>query len=479
MRVSNHYKLGRDQGSLEFIDVDIRDDIPLFIDPGAIRLLGTTFSRECVSLIQSFFGHVLECIRTGRDEEARDLLASLNEPNETRLGLSSGRSAGHGMGDGLAIKLWDALRSSRAVRTGLLQDLEETALFVEGIDRDIISDIVTNIIVEPLVAFTQTMATKYGIPVKQGIAVHVWDRRHRTWMAQSVSLPLAGGRPLLLVPRMFVRRRQGVFAADRYYRHFVVPYLQNKEFAAANGLRRLLSDGSATVAYKKTIIAKYPGTKPTNAEYTEAHPELLEEYRDDAARRFEVVGHADLAAATASEEPDFDALLDAVLAVEPGDDGATAYHRAVEALLTALFYPALDMPVVEARRHEGRKRVDILYTNIATRGFFNWLHTVHGVPCSLVPVECKNYSKEVKNPEFDQLSGRFGVQVGTVGILCYRGYADKPTVLKRCVDTAKDGRGYIIALDDEDLKQLVTERKSLATGEDFAGLFRRFRELML
>lgn len=103
----------------------------------------------------------------------------------------------------------------------------------------------------------------------------------------------------------------------------------------------------------------------------------------------------------------------------------------MERLLTALLYPALDAPQIEYHLHAGRERIDTLYTNIATRGFFRWLHAVGGVPCSFAPVECKNYSKKLGNPEYDQLSRRFSVQCGQVGILCYGGFIDKAAVMQR------------------------------------------------
>ena len=53
--------------------------------------------------------------------------------------------------------------------------------------------------------------------------------------------------------------------------------------------------------------------------------------------------------------------------VTPGQEHASAYHRAVEELLTAIFYPALSDPKVEYQIHEGRKRIDITYTNNAHR----------------------------------------------------------------------------------------------------------------
>jgi hypothetical protein len=56
-----------------------------------------------------------------------------------------------------------------------LQDLEDTALVVEGIDIDRISDVTTNIIREPLIDYTQNVAEQHGIPVEQVGSGHTWD----------------------------------------------------------------------------------------------------------------------------------------------------------------------------------------------------------------------------------------------------------------------------------------------------------------
>jgi hypothetical protein len=88
MRVSEYYHLGRTQPSLSFVDVDHHGDVKLFVSPRAIGLLPTPWGDECVSLIQSFFGKVLELIQTGQRGPAEALLRVLKEPNETHLGLS-------------------------------------------------------------------------------------------------------------------------------------------------------------------------------------------------------------------------------------------------------------------------------------------------------------------------------------------------------------------------------------------------------
>jgi hypothetical protein len=81
VRVSEHYSLGLTQPSLEFVDVDILSDTRVFVDPRAHHSVDSDWGNECVSLLQSFFSTVLDAIQTGRNGRARDLLASLSEPN--------------------------------------------------------------------------------------------------------------------------------------------------------------------------------------------------------------------------------------------------------------------------------------------------------------------------------------------------------------------------------------------------------------
>ena len=74
-------------------------------------------------------------------------------------------------------------------------------------------------------------------------------------------------------------------------------------------------------------------------------------------------------------------------------------------------------------------------------------------------IECKNYSEDIGNAEFDQLAGRFSNIRGRVGLLVCREFDNKQRALARAKDTATDGRGYILAIDDKDLSQLVLEKK--------------------
>lgn len=155
MRVSEYFKLERTQPSLDFVDVDIYGDVRIFVDPRALRLLPSEWGDECVSLIQNFFRSVLAAIHGGQSDRAQSLLRTLREPNKTHLGLSRKKARGRALGPESARDVWGSLSKSEAVESGLLEDLEDTILMVEGIDVDIVSDITTNIIREPLIRYTQ------------------------------------------------------------------------------------------------------------------------------------------------------------------------------------------------------------------------------------------------------------------------------------------------------------------------------------
>ena len=146
-----------------------------------------------------------------------------------------------------------------------------------------------------------------------------------------------------------------------------------------------------------------------------------------------------------------------------------------EALLSALFYPELATPEKQVKIHAGRKRIDITYDNVARRGFFSWVSQHY--PAPKIFTECKNYSREIANPELDQIAGRFSDRRGRVGLIICRRFEDKALFLQRCRDTSDDGNGFIIALDDGDLARLVEGRDQ--SGTSFPLLRDRFNELIL
>ena len=120
--------------------------------------------------------------------------------------------------------------------------------------------------------------------------------------------------------------------------------------------------------------------------------------------------------------------------------------------LTEIFYPEFTRPVKEQPADEGRKRIDIFFQNSASKGFFSRLVNAHRYHAPYISVECKNYSSDPSNPEFDQLMGRLNRKRGFVGILCCRQVVDKALMLKRCRDVVNnDSARLILVFDDNDI----------------------------
>ncbi len=476
MRVSEYFNLNRTQPSLDFVDVDIRGDVPFFVDPNAVRLLPTEWGAECITVIQNFFRHVLAEIQEGRHENARNLLAALREPNEVHLGFSSGRSRGSALGTDSAYEVWDALHNSEAVQTGLLEDLEDTILMVPGISSDRVSDIAINLIRRPLIRYTQEQANFHGMSLSNDVdSGPLWNPDTYEWSSEYVQLPITNEGRLLLVPKSIVRRKM-TYDADEYYRHYVLEFLRRHEFAANSALVQLLKNGNRRVT-NKSLVEKYGSGKEAAAEITLKHPEILSDYRKDKRRIVRpTLTHSQIAENEGTTGPDWGELLRNVTQVPLGRAGEVQYEKAIEALLTALFYPALAHPDAQFRIHEDRKRIDIKYTNIDQSGFFWWLGQHYTAPH--VFVECKNYSGEVSNPELDQLAGRFSPSRGQFGLLLCRKIADKDLFIDRCRDTANDGRGFIIPLDDSDLQGLVDDVHKSPEAPSFPMLRERFERLV-
>lgn len=488
VRVTDYYNLGATQSGVDFVDVDVYADVPVFIDPAAIRRQTGNWADACVLSLQTYFASLLKAIRASDTLGIRSLIVPLNEPNETHLGLSAGRSRGRSLGsEAKARELIDSLRASKAARSGHLKDLEDTALMVEGIGRDIISDMTTCIIRSQLIAYTQAEAKFHGIPLESQVSGPMWNSVTSSWEDDTfVDLPRAGSDKLMLVPKSIVRATMAL-DQGRYYRGFLRPYFEAEELNDPGSnlvqvLRSKRRNGPTRRKVMKGKLDEKIGTsKPAISDNTEKYPAALDDYRAAIAKQSnppmpderirELIG-------TSAEK--LTEMLDEISAITPGQAGANSYHRAIAKLLTAIFDTQLGNEHIERELHNGLKRIDITYDNISGFGFFDWLRKNY--PSALVVVECKNYGKEVGNPEFDQLAMRFSPQRGQVGLLVCRSVEDADRAAARAKAAADDGHGFIIVLTDDDLATIVADIVAAGDSQskrmEFPLLRKRFNALI-
>jgi hypothetical protein len=452
-KFSDEFHLAKTQPELDFVDVSLTTDNRLFVDPFALSQKIDRWSSNAHHTVVTFFQHIIDSIRGGDEDRARELLRHLREPNETRLGYSRRRSQGAGIGDEQAEELFNALRESSAVKTGFINSLEESELMIEGISHDKISDLTTNIIRGDLAAYTAEQCSLHNVATAEIAMPPCFNTDAMEWEERYLSLPTYRNRPILLVPKSIVRRTSA-YRHPQYYQHFVLNFLQREELAnPASHLVRTLRSGRRRV-YKKDLSARYPRTKAFLYEFSQRHPEVLHEYRESLAQAerrgttSEVDGPGDSVIA--------EALVNALRTIPPGDGGATEYHNLMIGVTEFVFFPNLLHPKKEREIHQGRKRIDIYFENGAINGIFHRIPTVRQFPCAYVPFECKNYTTEVANPELDQLAGRFSVQRGKVGFLCCRQFQNRQRLVESCRDTFTDGRGLILPLDDGTVVRLLS-----------------------
>lgn len=450
-KFSQTFGIGKRQSELDFVDVPLHTDVWLFIDPFAISQRVDVLSQQAHETLLIFFQNVVDSIRSGDDVRAQELLLHLREPNETHLGLSRKQSKGAGIGPFQARQIYGALRASSAVRTGFITSLEECELMIEGIGRDKMSDLATNIIRHHLVRYTQEQCDLHNIRMTQVALAPTFNEQRLAWESNYARLPVWNNRPILLVPKVFVRTAPA-YDHQQYYRYFVLDFLQAEALSAGSSLVRAFKNGRRVV-YKKDLEKEFPCTKAFLYEFSRAHPEVLQKYRDHLV---EVERRGVSSVVEDEDEPAIaNALITALESIPVGTATATEYHRLMVGAVEFIFFPQLIAPKKEKEIHEGRKRIDILMENAAHGGIFHRLHAIRRLPCSFIPIECKNYSTEIANPELDQISGRFSPIRGKVGLICCRTFEDRNLFIRRCRDTFQDDRGLIVPLDDERITQLL------------------------
>lgn len=265
------------------------------------------------------------------------------------------------------------------------------------------------------------------------------------------------GRKILLVPKRIVSFATE-YTPHKYMQHFVLNFLQNEQLRFNGPLVQHRKDKKGTPFVTKKSIRKHNNLDNTIdknwlAIFTERHPEVFADFRKRTRAKISPVTNTDL-----SSEPIHDIcsfLIDQLKSIPLGSENATKYHRTIVGVLELLFYPYLCNPTIEHEIHEGRKRIDILFDNCAETGFFFRLCNTHNIPARFIIVECKNYSRDIANPELDQIGGRFSPYRGQMGIITCRFVEDMDALIERCRDTYKDSRGLIVPLVDNDFVELL------------------------
>lgn len=469
---SEHFNLNRTQYDLDFFDCFINYDTPLFIDPWAIRCGEDNFSVSCYQKICSVFENLIEYIKNKDEARALDLLDNLHEPKETGLGYAKKGKEGSSVGREKSEKIYRILSRSRAVQSGQLVDLEDTALHIEGMNRDNISDIVTNIIRYDLMKYTQEQCDLYGVKMSTTQSKVYWDEEKKDFVQKNNErLLLVGGEKLLLVPKRIIRRNLAINYSD-FYDKSIIEFEQARHLDARTSLCRTLKDKKDKnkiiwkPPYKKTLKNdnRYKLSRDLVFKYIDEHQGLLSSYKKRKANDEILTVSNDEILDKQNRSSDLGPQIEGKIKkfgrLRSGDKNANEYHDHILDCLNTIFNDSiyanyLSGPKKEAPINQGRKKIDIKFHNSSTKGFFSRLSYYGNLFCAKILFECKNYTHDLKNSEYDQLIGRFNNRESTIGYILCRDISDKKKALETCRDFLRNGRGYVFVLTDADIIDLL------------------------
>jgi hypothetical protein len=474
-RFSEHFGLKEKSEDLDFLDIYANQDIQLFLDPYGIAAIGSKWSQKCELHITGFFQFLIDSIKVGDKKAIKTLLNALHEVDEVALGYSSGRPSGRGIGGVQAKEIQAAFESSQAAMSGDIKDIADCALLIPGINRDKISDITANILKKPLIEFTQQQCKKYGIPLKRVPINNTFDYDTLSFTSYYTELPIINGLPKILLPITSVRRDPQL-SKDKYYRNFILEFLKAEHEHAGDALASILKNGRIVVR-KKDLQEKFPLSTNFLYQFSKEHPSVLDKYKNEL-RRTAIKKEIPLLQPnkkilTANDRVGY------LSNIKAGNDDATNFHKLSFDNLIHILGVRISNPNSEVNINNGRKRIDIVFNNSDSSGFFKSLNQLHHIKCPKIFVECKNYGTEVGNPEIDQLQGRFSDKRGFFGILLCRSIADKPKMIERCKDVVNDRKGFILVLEDNDIITLLNfkEHQNEQAIDDF--LSRKLDQLIM
>ncbi|MDD2208110.1 MAG: hypothetical protein PHG03_03265 [Bacilli bacterium] len=464
MKISEIFKLNMSQNELNFVDINIHKDIPLFVDPYRISKLTGPFIDDANDIINSFFSYLITLISNGDYDEAEKIFINLNEVNETCFGYSTGKPKGVGLGVKSASDVFKAIKNSAAAKKGVLNSIEDIRVFVKGVGMDRISDMTTNIIKELLIEYTQEQCELYNIPLTKEISSgYFWNPISRRWEQKYTEMLVIDGKKYILIPKLIVTYGDK-FTSNDYFQHFVLNFLQNENIKNNTSLvqtkKGKTNDGEKFVT-KKDIREKQLGNvengfnpdKDWLANFTKAHSTVFLKFKNESFLKMKEIDFKE------DRKEIAEYLISRLNNIESGIKTADEYNTLVLCILEFIFYPNMSNPKKEIPINDGRKRIDILYNNTAQSGFFFDLIEKYSIPANFIIVESKNYSTDISNPELDQLIGRFSNHRGRFGLSISRKADNHDILLKRCGDILKDDNGLIIPLLDSDIIKILTDIK--------------------
>lgn len=458
MKFSEAFGIDSRQVGLDFIDIPLDTDLRLFLDPTMIKALKSQWGQDLVSALQDYFADIMASIKGSDLKKASYLLSSLRESNSFHLGYSTKKSSGTALGEKTAEDILESLKGSKAANSGLLTDLEDTALTIPGIGSDRISDSVCNILKGFLIEYTKNVCEFYNVELKEVSGVKVWNGNSTKWIKSKCHLPVYEGEEIILIPKILARNEIIYSHRDLYRRH-IIPEMKEEFKNSGSALVQVLK--GERVVTTKSIIDEYGQKKSFVEDQLVKFPYTLKEYKKSLqSNPPDPLAHSDFDQGKEPVIAPIKELVD-VLDSSLNDRNFGNYIKAYKKILVSIFYPSLFYPQVIS---EDDECYSFSFINEARRGFF--------FDFSVFKIKSEKIIINILKPEIQLNINHIKITAqnanactAKVGLIFCENTIDKK-LIKKAKEISKNKGIYIFLIDRTTLMDMLKEFSALGQ-QDF------------
>lgn len=277
MYISERFRLPKGHGNFDFVDINLKRDTELFIDPCLIKVGISQFCKNSIVTIQDYFDNFYNLYRNHATNAKKGILFQYaHEINATKLGYGSGNNGKAKTSNGM-IDTFAPLQALADSKVPLSEAID-LSIFIDNFAEDCLSDILTNILFLELSQYTIEQCKKYFIPLSEmPKKYHFWDIQTHSWkLYEGLGLIICGS-PIILVPKQIVHHNF-YYNTDQYFRHIILERKQKEQTIYDNNGREFKPSKKSL---RKILLKSHHDILEISRNYTKSHPNLLDLYHKE------------------------------------------------------------------------------------------------------------------------------------------------------------------------------------------------------
>jgi len=428
-RLTDYFNILIPQEETDFAIPFLDEDIPFCLDPFLLWRSPSMQDTSLHAMLANSFNYLGFLFNKGKENTAREILIKASECDEVGLGFS-GTRRGHRIGRKTADEILSLFSLIPQITKTGFTHFEEIQLYVDQISTDRISDIACTYLKSWLIDYTIDQCQKLGIPTSDVTLENIYDVKDNMLKTEVVKLPSnpQDGRPVLLVPKRWLRRAPWI-SCDNYVKdYFIIEVLGGEDKLSKI---EILNFNRQNYGVVQAYVKQKERTQ------NDCH-------NDPLFKPIPII----------SAKCKFSAIEK--LPTGKTDNADKKYEDYLCQLLSSLLYPHLDFAAEQARTDSGVQIRDLIFYNTRSEKFLQDIH--ENYDNKQLVFELKNV-KSIEREHITQLNRYLANDFGKFGILVTRNPLSK-AMFRNTIDLWSGQRRCIIAIDDTDIKLMVSVYES-------------------